>query len=107
MFLYFRLIYNHPLTEKTINTTRKTDAKNKGEIVAVHKELQEVSSKVDRILRTLIGDEEMAQEGLVTKVAKQEEWIEAQKVMFAKIFGIAIGSGVFGGAIIQLIMKMI
>jgi hypothetical protein len=55
----------------------------------------------------LIGDEEMAQEGLVAKVSKHEDWIEKQKLVFAKIFGIAIGSGVFGGAIIQLIMKLL
>jgi len=87
--------------------TRKTENKTSIEIVALHKEIKEVSVKVDRILRTLIGDEEMAQEGLVGKVAKHEQWIEGQKVVLAKIFGIAIGSGVFGGAIIQMIMKII
>lgn len=87
--------------------TRNANPKNQIEIVAIHKEMKEISMKVDRILRTLIGDEEMAQEGLVAKVAKHENWIESQKVVLAKIFGIAIGSGVFGGAIIQLIMKMI
>lgn len=87
--------------------TRSTESKTQGEIVALHKELKEVSVKVDRILRTLIGDEEMAQEGLVGKVAKHEQWIENQKVVLAKIMGIAIGSGVFGGAIIQMIMKFL
>ena len=75
------------------------------EIVAIHKEMKELNSKVDRILRTLIGDEEMAQEGLVEKVSRHEEWIESQKILMAKIFGIAIGSGFFGGAIIQVVMR--
>lgn len=77
------------------------------EISALHKEMKEVALKVDRILRTLIGDEEMAQEGLVVKVEKHQKWIESQKLGMAKIFGIAIGSGVFGGAIIQLVIKLL
>jgi hypothetical protein len=87
--------------------TRSTETKTESEIVALHKEMKDIALKVDRILRTLIGDEEMAQEGLVGKVAKHEQWIENQKVIMAKIMGIAIGSGVFGGAIIQLLMKLL
>jgi hypothetical protein len=87
--------------------TRSTESKTESEIVALHKEMKDIALKVDRILRTLIGDEEMAQEGLVGKVAKHEQWIENQKVIMAKIMGIAIGSGVFGGAIIQLLMKLL
>jgi hypothetical protein len=77
------------------------------EIVAIHQEIKDLASKIDRILRTLIGDEEMAQIGLVYKVEKHEQWIEKQKIVMAKIFGIAIGSGLFGGAITQIIMRMI
>jgi hypothetical protein len=77
------------------------------EIVAIHQEIKDLASKIDRILRTLIGDEEMAQIGLVYKVEKHEQWIEKQKIVMAKIFGIAIGSGLGGGAIMQLIMKFL
>lgn len=87
--------------------TRKSENETHIEMADLHKEMKDVSLKVDRILRTLIGDEEMAQEGLVVKVERHEQWIESQKVVLAKIFGIAIGSGIFGGAIIQLFMKMI
>jgi hypothetical protein len=75
--------------------------------VAIHKEIKELNTKVDRILRTLIGDEEMAQEGLVEKVSRHEQWIESQKILMAKVLGIAIGSGVFGGAIIQIVMRFL
>jgi hypothetical protein len=77
------------------------------EIVAIHQELKDLTTKVDRILRTLIGDEDMGQTGLVSKVQKHDEWIESQKIVWAKIFGIAIGSGLFGGIITQIIMQMI
>ena len=77
------------------------------EIVAIHQELKDLASKVDRILRTLIGDEDMGQTGLVSKVQKHDEWIEQQKLVWAKVFGIAIGSGVFGGIVTQLIMKFV
>ena len=87
--------------------TRKPENETHIEMADLHKEMKDVSLKVDRILRTLIGDEEMAQEGLVVKVERHEQWIESQKVILAKIFGIAIGSGIFGGAIIQMFMKMI
>jgi hypothetical protein len=77
------------------------------EIVAIHQELKDLTTKVDRILRTLIGDEDMGQTGLVSKVQKHDEWIESQKIVWAKIFGLAIGSGLFGGIITQIIMQMI
>lgn len=77
------------------------------EIVAIHQELKDLASKVDRILRTLIGDEDMGQTGLVAKVQKHEDWIEQQKLVWAKIFGIAVGSGLFGGIVTQLVMKII
>ena len=48
----------------------------------------------------------MAQEGLVTKVDRHEKFIESQKLLMAKITGIAIGSGVFGGLVTQLIIKL-
>jgi len=75
------------------------------EIIGIHKEIKNLNGKIDRILRTLIGDEEMAQEGLVTKVDRHDKFIESQKLLMAKITGIAIGSGVFGGLVTQLIIK--
>lgn len=77
------------------------------EIVAIHQELKDLASKVDRILRTLIGDEDMGQTGLVAKVQKHEDWITEQKLVWAKVFGIAIGSGIFGGVITQLVVKFV
>ncbi len=77
------------------------------EIVAIHQEIKDLSSKVDRVLRTLIGDEDMGQLGLVSKVQKHDDWIEQQKLVWAKVFGIAVGSGVFGGIVTQLFMKII
>ena len=75
------------------------------EIIGIHKEIKNLNGKIDRILRTLIGDEEMAQEGLVTKVYRHEKFIERQKLLMAKITGIAIGSGIFGGIVTELIIK--
>ena len=94
-----RKTYSHKETNmQTLNTTE--------EIIGIHKEIKSLNSKIDRILRTLIGDEEMAQEGLVTKVDRHEKFIESQKLLMAKITGIAIGSGVFGGLVTQLIIKL-
>lgn len=75
------------------------------EIIGIHKEIKSLNGKIDRILRTLIGDEEMAQEGLVSKVDRHEKWIENQNLWMAKVMGIAIGSGLFGGFIGQIIIK--
>ena len=74
------------------------------EIAAIHKELREQGLKLDRVLRVLTGDEELVQTGLIKKVADQEKWIDSQKLHMAKIAGIAIGSGLFGGVITQLFM---
>lgn len=75
------------------------------EIIGIHKEIKSLNGKIDRILRTLIGDEEMAQEGLVSKVDRHEKWIENQNLWMAKIMGIAVGSGLLGGFVGQVILK--
>jgi len=81
--------------------------KEDNELSLLHSEIKTLSGKVDRVLRTLIGDEEMAQEGLVQKVQKHEEFIENQKLLMAKVSGIAIGSGVLGGLIMDAIYKFL
>lgn len=87
------------------------------EFALLHREIQEMKDTTandlaelrkitDRILRTLIGDEEMAQEGLVYKVERHERYINRQKLFWAKISGIAIGGGAVGGFLRELIFKM-
>lgn len=73
----------------------------------LHEDIQGLNLKVDRILRTLMGDNDMGQTGLVSKVQYHEKWIEKQKLVWAKVFGVAIGSGLFGGFIGQLIIKIV
>jgi hypothetical protein len=94
-------------TQKTYSQKRRNmqQLNTTEEIKGIHKEIKNLNGKIDRILRTLIGDEEMAQEGLVTKVDRHDKFIESQKLLMAKITGIAIGSGVFGGLVTQLIIK--
>jgi hypothetical protein len=89
--------------------SRNMSIRNKedNELSLLHSEIKTLSGKVDRVLRTLIGDEEMAQEGLVQKVQKHEEFIENQKLLMAKVSGIAIGSGVLGGLIMDAIYKFL
>ena len=89
--------------------SRNMSIRNKedNELSLLHSEIKTLSGKVDRVLRTLIGDEEMAQEGLVQKVQKHEEFIESQKLLMAKVSGIAIGSGVLGGLIMDAIYKFL
>jgi hypothetical protein len=80
--------------------------KEDNDLSLLHTEIKTLSTKVDRVLRTLIGDEEMAQEGLVQKVQKHEEYIASQKLLLAKVSGIAIGSGVLSNWIIQWVSKL-
>lgn len=80
--------------------------KEDNELSLLHSEIKTLSTKVDRVLRTLIGDEEMAQEGLVQKVQKHEEYIESQKLLMAKVSGIAIGSGVLSTWLFEMIYKL-
>jgi hypothetical protein len=88
-------------------TIMTNDINTTEEIICIHKEIKNLNGKIDRILRTLIGDEEMAQEGLVNKVDRHEKYIESQKLLLAKIMGIAIGSGLFGGIVGQIVIEYI
>jgi hypothetical protein len=96
------LFLNMATYSRTMSVRRKED----NELSLLHSEIKTLSTKVDRVLRTLIGDEEMAQEGLVQKVQKHEEYIESQKLLMAKVSGIAIGSGVLSTWLVDLISKL-
>jgi hypothetical protein len=96
------------MKSKTYSPKRRTTPTTAhSEMAGIYTEIKNLNSKIDRILRTLIGDEEMAQEGLVTKVDRHEKFIQRQKLLMAKIMGIAIGSGLFGGFIGQVLIKFL
>lgn len=88
---------------RQMSVRRKED----NELTLLHSEIKILSQKMDRVLRTLIGDEEMAQEGLVTKVQKHEEYIQSQKLLMAKVSGIAIGSGVLSNWVFDWLSKLL
>jgi len=73
----------------------------------IHKEIQQINKKLDRVLLTLLGDEDMNIDGLVAKVASHEKYIQKQKLFLAKMGGMATAMGVIGGLIVQLILKLI
>jgi hypothetical protein len=77
------------------------------EIELIHREIKQINKKLDRVLLTLLGDEDMNIDGLVAKVAQHEKYIQKQKLFFAKMGGIATAMGVIGGLIVQLILKLI
>jgi hypothetical protein len=70
------------------------------ENIELREQIRELNSKVDKILFVLIGDEDLAQQGLVKKVDSHDKWIQEKKIHDAKV--IAISSGVSGLAIYLL-----
>jgi hypothetical protein len=98
-----RLFLNMTTYSRQMSVRRKED----NELTLLHSEIKILSQKMDRVLRTLIGDEEMAQEGLVTKVQKHEEYIQSQKLLMAKVSGIAIGSGVLSNWVFDWLSKLL
>jgi len=74
--------------------------KEENEVEMIHKEIQQINKKLDRVLLTLLGDEDMNIDGL-------EKYIQKQKLFLAKMGGMATAMGVIGGLIVQLILKLI
>lgn len=68
--------------------------------LGIKEQIRELNSKVDKIIFVLIGDEELAQQGLAKKVESHEKWIQEKKVHDAKV--IAISSGISGLAVYLL-----
>jgi len=70
-----------------------------------YKELKEdfknISEKIERIHKAVVGDQEFGHLGIVQMVRKHDKWIEKQKFMYAKIYGgVAVG-----GILWTLILK--
>jgi len=65
--------------------------------ININEQIRELNSKVDKIIFVLIGDEDLAQQGLAKKVEAHDKWIQEKKVHDAKV--IAISTGVSGLAI--------
>lgn len=58
-------------------------------------QIEELNKKVDKILFVIIGDDELAQQGLVKKVESHEKWIQEKKLHDAKVVAIStIVSGI-------------
>jgi hypothetical protein len=60
--------------------------------------LVDIEAKVDRLLRVIIGDDEVAQIGLAKKVDAHEKWIQEKKISDAKLIAassVISGIGVF------------
>jgi hypothetical protein len=68
----------------------------------LQEQLQQMGLKVDRVFRAIIGDQEMEQPGLVHKVQRHEDYINKQKLMYAKLTGMAIAAGAIGGVVVEL-----
>lgn len=76
------------------------------EIELIHREIQSINKKLDKVLLTLLGDDEMSIEGLVSKVSQHERYIQKQKLLMAKISGISTVLGIAGGLLVQLLLKL-
>lgn len=70
------------------------------------KKFAQIEEKVDRLLRAVIGDSEMGQDGLASLVRKHDRWIERQKLKEARIIGIGIGLGFVWTALLKLADKI-
>lgn len=81
------------------------DSKPQTDFMQLHKELGDLSKKVDKVLQALMGDEEIMHQGLISKVEQHERWIHGQKLFRAKVLGVALGSGTLGGVLIELLFK--
>jgi 3-deoxy-D-manno-octulosonate 8-phosphate phosphatase KdsC-like HAD superfamily phosphatase len=62
----------------------------------IEQHLRELTVKVDRLLRVIVGDDEMAITGLAKKVEEHEKWINNQKLRNAKLMG---GAGAVGAIV--------
>lgn len=78
------------------------------------REIDELKALVDKQSETLrkihnaiVGDKEFGHEGLVEMAKKHDDWIDAQKYMWAKIYGgIIVGSSAIG-YILNVILRSI
>lgn len=69
-------------------------------------QLAHLEEKVDRLLRAVVGDSEMGQDGLAAMVRKHDRWIERQKLKEARIIGIGIGLGFVWTALLKVVDKL-
>lgn len=72
----------------------------------VSNSIKHLDGKIDRLSRAVIGDDEMGQEGLVSRVNRHDRWIEKQKLKEARIIGIGIGLGFVWTALLKIADKL-
>ena len=72
----------------------------KKEIDEIKKSVDEQGLTIKKIHQAIIGDKDFGQEGIVDIIKKHDRFIDAQKNMWAKIYGgIAVGSGLISLAL--------
>jgi hypothetical protein len=61
----------------------------------IEEQIKELNSKVDKLLFVIIGDEDLAQQGIAKKVESHEKWIQEKKLHDAKVVAVStIVSGI-------------
>jgi hypothetical protein len=69
----------------------------KKEIDEIKKSVDEQGLTIKKIHQAIVGDKDFGQEGIVDTMKKHDLFIEAQKYMWAKIYGgIIVGSAIIG-----------
>lgn len=69
----------------------------KKEIDEIKKSVDEQGLTIKKIHQAIIGDKEFGQDGIVDIIKKHDKFIDAQKNMWAKIYGgILVGSAIIG-----------
>jgi hypothetical protein len=96
---------------RTTNTTSSRGLTSK-EYTQLKRELDELKDSVEeqndtlkKIHSAIVGDKDFGQEGLVGMVRRHDKWIEAQKFMWAKIYGGIIVGSAFVSVIWKIIFK--
>lgn len=69
----------------------------KKEIDEIKKSVDEQGLTIKKIHQAIVGNKEFGQEGMVDIIKKHDKFIDAQKNMWAKIYGgIIVGSAIIG-----------
>jgi hypothetical protein len=93
-------------TGRTTNTramTSKEYTQLKKELDDLKGSVEEQNETLKKIHNAIVGDKDFGQEGLVGMVRRHDTWIEAQKFMWAKIYG----GIVVGSAFVSVVWKIL
>ena len=69
--------------------------------------LTNMDRRLEQIQNAIVGNEQFGTKGIVKRIEEHENYINADKLRWAKVVGVALGGGFLGGVLTDVVINIL